>query len=674
MNYQMKTRSDNNSGRRFRLLMPSLLSIIGLAAGLPASSFSQVYTPPAPKANTSSGSSGGTSNNTTIINKSGQKQGSNQVLGNDVPFLDPTTEVFSFDGKTFNVNDNRIFRSRFEKYLSAAEASSEMDQAYRKAIRDILDTLSPHNRNKSKLPEAVAMLQHAAQFPQDAHLCESLANAVYRVYLARKSSAQLKALNVELDRQRRKLDWNFDQWKDGPALNDRRKLSEDADKKKQQKASDPVNAGHIQRYVTRIAETEAQRVANKAKMALTDTQAKLEFQALVVQFFLQRRFEHVVMGARFYTEFFKDDSGRLEFKEGSEMEKNFSETIGFDPTTTTLETFANEALRDVAQSVESFYTLLGQGRIDGAARQLQQAFVMGENLPVVQSVPRAKKEQILDYTQNSFQLVNAIEVKDYGLAEDLVNKMKTQASDFDYSKPMAAIGAAKLSGNMRLRTARNAALKGDNDAYEKNITAAAQIWPSNPALKEQFNMLADASDVQQQAKLEFDRLLGTQSYRQIFTNKARFIAATVEDPERQKALNQIVNNILEIETVLKQADTLKKSGNPYAAWEIVEKTFKKFPDDVPLSARRSDLSTDVADFVKALKKAENLEARDQRGSSLTWFLSARKIYPQSEYAAEGIKRLADAILPEDSSSSGNPATQTETDGNPPSPGDASASL
>ncbi len=647
----MKTKQTKRSrlGKSFL----SMIQITAIAVGSCGIGYAQVYTPPTQK---TTPSGGGGSSDTTIVNQGGQQKGNKQVVGNDVPFLDPTTETFSFDGKTFNVNDNRVFRSRFEKYLSSSESGSEMDIAYRKAIRDILDTLSPHNRSKTKFPEAVAKLQHASQFPQDARLCESLANAVYRVFLAQKNAGQLRAINEELDRQRRQLDWNFDQWKDGPAVGDRRKLKDDPAKAKNQKASEPTNAGHIQRYVQRIAETEAERVANKAKMALSEVEAKLEFQALIVQYFLQRRFEHVVMGARFYTEFFKDGAGRLEFKEGSDVEKNFSETIGFDPTITTLDAFANEAIRDVEQSIESFGTLLDQGRIDGATRQLQQAFVMGENLPSVQSVPREKKEKILDYAQNSFQLVNAIEVKDYGLAEELVNKMKTAASDFDYSKPTAAVNAAKLSSNMRLRTAKNAALKGDNDAYEKNITAALEIWPSNPALQEQFNLIADAGDVQQQAKLEFDRLLGTQSYRQIFTNKARFIAATVEDPERQEALNQIVSNILEIETTLKQAETLKKSGNPHAAWEIVEKTFKKFPDDVPLSSKRSDLSTDVAEFVKALKKAENLEARSQKGSSLTWFLSARQIYPQSEYASDGIKRLSDAILPEEAESSDEPGS------------------
>lgn len=610
----------------------------------------QVYTPPTPSGGgggaAPAGGGGTPSNTTTIVNQGGANQGSQQVVGNDVPYFDPTTDVFTFDGKSFNVNDNRVFRARFEKYLNAAPATSAEDLAYRQAVRDILDTLSPHNRDASKFPKAVAQLQRAAQFPQDARLCESLANAVYRVFLAQRTQAQLTQLNVELDKQRRQLDWNFDSWTKPSNIRQERKLSDDP-QAKEPAVTDPTNAGHIQRYIQRIAEVEAERVANRAKGELSEVEAKLEFQALVVQFFLQRRFEHVVMATRFYTEFFKDGAGKLEFEEGSEVEQSFAKTIGFNPTITTLDAFANEAIRDVGQSVESFGFLMDSGKTDGALRQLQQAFVMGEHLPPVQSVPRERKTAILDYAQNSFQLVNAIEVKDYALAEDLVGKMKAQAGDFDYSKPTAAIEAAKLGSNMRIRTAKNAALQGNNQAYEDNIKAAAEIWPQNPQLKEQFDLIADSADVQQQAKLEFDRLLGTQSYRQIFTDRARFIAATVDDPERQKALEQIIGNIQEIETVMRQADTLAKAGNNHAAWEIVERTFQRFPDDVALSAKRSDLATDVAPFVKALKNAENQEARKQFGSGLAWFLNARQIYPQSEFAEEGIKRLVDRILPEE---------------------------
>ena len=635
-----------------KILQIFSLSLTGLLVTLPAAA--QVYTPPAGGGGGApSGGGAQPGNTTTIVNQGGnQPQGNQQMLGNDVPFFDPTTDVFSFDGKNFNVNDNRVFRARFEKYLNAEEASSEADMAYRASIREILDTLSPHNRDATKFPKAVAMLQYTAQFPQDARLCESLANAVYRVYLAQRSQAELQTLNTQLDDQRRQLDWNFDTWSKPSNIRKERKLSDDP-QAADPPATNPANAGHIQRYIQRIAEVEAERVANKAKGQLSEIEAKLEFQALVVQLFLQRRFEHVVMAARFYTEFFKDGAGKLEFEEGSEVEQSFSKTIGFNPTITTLDAFANEAIRDVGQSVESFGFLLDQGEIDGAMRQLQQAFVTGEHLPPVQSVPRERKRMVLTYAQNSFQLVNAIEVKDFTLAEKLVTDMKTQAGDFDYSKSTAAIETAKLSSNMRIRTAKNAALQGDNEAYETNILAAAQIWPTNPMLQEQFNLIADSADVQQQAKLEFDRLLSTQSYRQIFTDKARYMAATAEDPDRLKALEQIIGNIQEIETVMKQSDTLAKAGNNHAAWEIVEKTFQRFPDDVALSAKRSDLATDVAPFVKALKNAENQENRKQFGSGLAWFLSARQIYPQSEFAEEGIKRLIDNILPEEEGAPGS---------------------
>lgn len=618
---------------------------------LPIGAVAQVYTPPQGSSAPPSGGGSPPTNTTTVVNQNNQPR-NNQVLGNDFPFFDPASNTFSFDGKMFNIHDNQVLRARFEKYLNAPEASGQEDEAYRSSIRSILDTLSPHNRkDRNRLAAAVAKLQHAAVFPQDGRICESLANAVYRVYLARGTAADLQTLNRELDNQRRQLDWNFDQWKDGRLMDQ----DKGKGKGKGQAATDPTNAGHIQRYVQRIAETEASRVANKAKIELTELESKLEFQALIVQLFTQRRFEHVVIGARLYTEFFKDGAGQLQFEEGSDVEEMFSKSIGFNPTITTLDSAANELIRDVDQSVESFTFLVEREEIDGAMRQLQQAFAMGEYLPSVQSIPRDEKRKILGYSQNAFQLVNSIEVKDYTLASQLIEEMKGQAKDFDYSKPTAAVESAKLTSNMKLRTAKNAALRGDNEKFERNLQEATMIWPTNPAIKEEFNLLADSGDVMQQARLEFDRLLGTQSYRQIFSNKARFLAATVDDPDRQKALNEIVGNIQEIETVLKQAETLKNAGNGYAAWEIVEKTFQKFPDDVALSAKRSDYATDVADFVTALKKAETLEDRGQKGSSLAWFLSARRIYPQSENAASGIKRLVDAIMPDGDSGGGDSA-------------------
>ena len=270
----------------------------------------------------------------------------------------------------------------------------------------------------------------------------------------------------------------------------------------------------------------------------------------------------------------------------------------------------------------------------------------GEYMPKIRTLEMDKKQQVAEYFRMSFQLISALQVRDYTLAGNLVENMRKEAKDFDYSKPLQVVETAKITANMRIRTAKNAAMKGESDVYEENIKAAAEIWPTNPALKEQFDLIADQGDVMQQAKLEFDRLISTQSYRQIFNDKGRFIFATVDDVERQEKLNQVLGNIQEIEISLKQADAVAKGGNAFGAWEIVEKMFKRFPDDQPLGTKRSNLATDVAEFVGALKQAENLEQRNQAGSSLAWYLKSRKIYPNSAFAQEGIGRLVDKILPD----------------------------
>lgn len=604
-------------------------------------SFGQVFTPPTNKPTAPS------NNNTTTVNtKSGGGQ-QNQMLGNNVPFFDPGSETFMFDGKAWNINDNRVFAARFEKYLNAPPAESEQDKAYRAILREVLDALSPHR--KPNLPKAVALLEGAAKFDQDARLSETLANAIYRVWLAKKSVGDLRRLNTELEKQRRDLDWKFEKWNEPSSLGKGRKLSEDPNKKKQQ-GKDPgnvANVGQVQRFIQRIAEVEANRVKNMAMMELSQLQAKLEFQAMILQFFMQRRFEHVIMSARIYTEFFQDGNGKLEFEKGSDIEKSFSQSLGFSPTVTTLDSFANEAIRDVNEGVQSFEYLIEKGNLDGATKRLSESFMTGEYMPKIRTLEMEKKQKVAEYFRMQFQLLSALQVKDYTLAGDLLEKMREEAKDFDYSKPLQMVETAKITANMRIRTAKNAAMKGQNDVYEENIMAAAEIWPTNPALREQFDLIADQGDVMQQAKLEFDRLISTQSYRQIFNDKGRFIFATVDDVERQEKLNQILGNIQEIEISIKQADALAKGGNTWGAWEIVEKMFKRFPDDQKLGTKRSNLATDVAEFVGALKKAENLEERNQAGSSLAWYLKSRKIYPNSTFAQEGIGRLVDRILPDE---------------------------
>ena len=75
-------------------------------------------------------------NNTTIVNKE-QQNPQKPLLGNDIPVFDPGSNNFTFDGQSWNIENNQLLRSRFEKYLSTKEANSTEDQAYRSILKDI---------------------------------------------------------------------------------------------------------------------------------------------------------------------------------------------------------------------------------------------------------------------------------------------------------------------------------------------------------------------------------------------------------------------------------------------------------------------------------------------------------------------------------------------------------
>jgi ribosomal protein L18 len=253
---------------------------------------------------------------------------------------------------------------------------------------------------------------------------------------------------------------------------------------------------------------------------------------------------------------------------------------------------------------------------------------------------------VLEFVRKTNQLISAIDVKDYTLAETLVKDLEKIAKDFDSSKPMAAIETSKQVASMHLAKARNAALKGDEVTLQAELTKATELWPRNPELKEMAHKIAGHGNVQAQAAIEFDQLLGQKNHRQIFDKRVTFISMLALDATRSKQLEGVLKNMQTIETALGTASAMAVQSNFAGAWESVEKIAAEFPDDTKLSQTRADLTIKASDFVRTLQGAQELERKDQVGSSLAWYLKAQKLYPQSDFAKDGVERLVKKILPQ----------------------------
>ncbi|MEM6911118.1 MAG: hypothetical protein AAF555_05990 [Verrucomicrobiota bacterium] len=610
----------------------------------------QVYTPPEPSP-ASNGNSG--PSNTTIINQQPEKEPAKSIFGQEIPSFDPTQDLLSFDGRTWRADNNRLMRARFEKYLNEPPQSGEAATDYHATIQKILHFLSPYYREGDGLRKALALLPTASTYPGDANLCNSLGSAIYGVVLSKRNAGEiddfLTDLAAERDRVRRNADIHSD-----PSITEMSEAGTQQGGGRQEARKEIQNSSLVyQGYAQRLIEIEALRGAYQTKGEAALLKAKVEYHVLMAQLFMQRRFQHVLMAARFYRQLFTDGDGKLQLKNGSDVSRFFSEGLGGDPSVSTLDTFANEAIHDVKQGIEAFQYLVQQGEMNSASERLAEAYAVGEFLVPVKTLPREKKRRVLAFVQSSNKLLSALQVKDYTLAEQLVKEMESVASDFDSTQAVAAITGFTAASDMNLLEAKLAFQEGNRETATAKVREAAEIWPRNPKLGTFLETVETTGGNLAQAVNDFDRLRSEGNYRQIKERFPEFAAALSEDSERLAELQKLMESYQEIEGALRMAEAQVQAGDPYGAWETAEKARTKYYDDPFLARQTAELSRQAVNFVDAIETGRELQAEAEQGreglfgSALAHFFEARKIYPGSDFAAEGIEDIVEQILPTD---------------------------
>ncbi len=552
------------------------------------------------------------------------------LIDTNHPFYQAASGFSNLSSLSLNPLDTELFQDRFEKYLNTAEETSEDDLQYQKTVQAIVDALAPQRANSQNVSTAFRLLPRASNYRADANLCDNLANAVYSVWQTQRNQQRLSKARADLEEERKRVQWN-------------RQM---ATKRKSMSRTNSIEtAVRLQPFQERLTEINGLMVKNTVKREVSEIQAKIEFQSLVVQFFFQRRFQHTLMATRFYRQLFGDGDTSLQLEGSSKA--FFDQGTGMPPTVGTLDSVSNEIIKDVREGVEAFTFLLEKGELASATKRLATAYALGEYLPEIRTLPREKKRRVVAFAQKAGRLQSALEARDFDLAETLAQELGALASDFDLAKPLAAIRTSKTVSNLHLAKAKNAAVSGDVEALEEQLRLATESWPLNPALTNTATTMFSLSDTQQQALVDLDRLLKERNFRRIFEDKFRFAAAVALDTNRQVRLQEVLDTMQTIEGTLARSREIAKHGDPVGAWEVTERAYQDFPEDTALNELRANLTADAANFVRAIKKAEELENAEQTGSSLAWYLQAQKLYPPSSFAREGIDRLVKQVLPEE---------------------------
>jgi hypothetical protein len=166
----------------------------------------------------------------------------------------------------------------------------------------------------------------------------------------------------------------------------------------------------------------------------------------------------------------------------------------------------------------------------------------------------------------------------------------------------------------------------------------------NPDLHDSATGFFHSQDLKTQSVTEFDRLVAEQNFRAIFDKQLVFAPAIAGDSQREGELKLALGKVQKAEEASGKANALVLSGDVYGAWEAIQQAVKDWPDDNKLNEQLAGLAGRASDFVVAIDKAREAEARKNIGYSLTWYLNAQHIYPPSLIANEGIGRLSTALL------------------------------
>jgi len=435
--------------------------------------------------------------------------------------------------------------------------------------------------------------------------------------------------------------------------------------------------------------------------------ARFAMQRVIIANFLARRFDHVMIATSLYRLLYPDGASEVKLQEkvileAAENAKRLRSATSFDRTETTTDSVgigssgiysnkttsrankedgitsmlpsATEALGSITAAKIKFASLipetmteleiasqeaidqcdraisvvrahLANNELDNALERLREAFAYGEQLASVRSFPRENKQTLWKYKNAVKEAKSRLASKDFGKAKESIDKINQMTSDNPLSKEGSEIGNVETISSMHLAKAKEAASRGDRDSMNKELEEAAKVWPQNPGLASATSKMIDQLDQQSQNKTELRKLMDQKNYKYIFEEKARFLASAADDKKLLSDLNEALKNYSSALSHVGKAEELMKRNDAFGAWETADEGVRKYPENAELLKVRGEAAMKVPEFVKEIEKGRSAEQKQDLVAAICAFLSARRLYPNSCIAREGLEKHAADAMP-----------------------------
>jgi tetratricopeptide (TPR) repeat protein len=553
---------------------------------------------------------------------------------------------FAWKGRTFNLTNQRAFRSRFERFLLSSPTEEEAN--YARLMEDVLQRLSAaSNHSEDAILETWEMLFRAARFETDGGNSTIVANQVFNAWRIRKEMrgtaltqrelADMRRYQQEVVANRALILEKIQEQKQRDSV----RMSQQNAKAKGTSNSESLPTEGAFRALE-LAETEAKLLAMEGQAALTGMQAKLQMQSQIVAFLVQRRYQHALVLSGFYQLLFKGSQQQLEVGKG-EL-KSFFPNTDMVFTVDMMAFVANEAITDVNKGVSAVNTAYAEDRAIIALERLQETFFLGEYMPELNAIPVEQRRKLLDLYRDMLEAVELAEAKDYNGVEQYAERIARIAKDFPKMRVLSSVETAKSMSDMAVFAASQYRNLGDIDKARAELQQAIDIWPSNPSIREFQQETTKLATAGSQGVQIFDDLYKRGDHRGIYERRMDLGFALAEDAARKPLLMEVIEQVSTIDLLVAQSAEALKQDDPYVAWELLAEAAKYDADDAPMNRARAELAPRVADFVVYLDRAQRQAEEGQHAGSLAAFLAAQDIYPASRMCREGIERQSSALM------------------------------
>lgn len=576
-----------------------------------------------------------------------------QLLGMEMPLLDPSGDTMSYNGAKFDVGNNAVVRARFEKYLLQNPDDSSEARRYRKKMRSVLKLTQKSARSRREVGSQnlveianglYELNDYVGDGGQSGSLASAMASALAAQYANRARNRKNEKMQEEIDKLVLKTNLLTTR-----NTNRVQKANNIAGAKNGGGGTPAVsNTFTIAHNTKKISTLEAAGIKNAAENVAALELAKINFQSTIVSMLMQRRYNHALIGAHTYRHIFSDGDTTLKLDSESQAAQMFEGGVGLPPTIGTMATMASNMRRDVDQNMEAVANMLAQNKLGEATNSLIQAVAVGEYMESVQTFPVEGRRRISEYWTLRKKALPALNARDYGALEEIASKMKALDPDFDDSMLTSYCAGRKAQSDMHLRNAAKALKAGDDATFNAEIMEAGKIWPKNPNIAKGRAEL-EKIDNQDPVRDEFRTLIGRKEYRTIYNEQDKFEVVAI-DPELKQQYKEAITLIGTIDGMLAQLDVAAQQDvvmGPCMAYEMLLERGEqdaRYKEDPKYRDALNRYAQGAHEFTQALDKAKRSEASREYGSALSNYYRAQCLYPRSTMAGEGAKRVTEIIL------------------------------